>query len=62
MVAVTASELKLWKSKYAIFTHKVDGENGYYVEGYEDVHVSYARPFLARLKYLKACNSDGNTT
>lgn len=51
MVAVTASELKLWKSKYAIFTHKVDGENGYYVEGYEDVHpldVLYNLPVLQK--------------
>lgn len=51
MVDVTSTELKLWKSKYAIFTHKVDGEKGYYVEGYEDVHpldVLYNLPVLQK--------------
>jgi len=38
MVAVTATELKMWKSKFAIFSHKVAGEKGYCVKEYEKVH------------------------
>ena len=51
MVTATASELKLWKSKYAMFTHKVDGENCCFVEGYENIHpldVLYNLPVLQK--------------
>jgi hypothetical protein len=51
MVIVTASELILWKSKYTIFTHKVDGENCCFVEEYENIHpldVLYNLPVLQK--------------
>ena len=38
MVSITANELKMWKNKYAILTHKLDGDSIPCINGYENIH------------------------